>query len=436
MDEINLTPTQIVEELDKYIIGQKRAKRLVALGLRNRIRRIGLPEEIRDEVAPKNIIMIGPTGVGKTEIARRIAKLTRAPFVKIEATKFTEVGYAGRDVESMVRDLMANAVALVKSELLATVRARSEENAERRLIDILVPGKLDEVESAKDTVTRMLSAGELEEKEIEIEVPKKQSPMLEIAHGPGMEGMAFNIENMLPFAPTQKTRRRMSVKRARAHLIQEEADNLIDNEKVNEIAKERVEQYGIIFVDEIDKIISQGDNVQHNVSREGVQRDILPIVEGSIVQTRYGAVDTTYILFIAAGAFHTVTPSDLIPELQGRFPLRVELQDLAQDDFVAILTTPRNALIKQYQALLMTENVRITFSPEAIEKIATYAADINTQSDNIGARRLHTLMELLLEDISFTADQIGGQEIPITAEYVDEKLKEYTVDADLSKYIL
>jgi len=436
MDEINLTPTQIVEELDKYIIGQKRAKRLVALGLRNRIRRIGLPEEIRDEVAPKNIIMIGPTGVGKTEIARRIAKLTRAPFVKIEATKFTEVGYAGRDVESMVRDLMANAVALVKSELLATVRARSEENAERRLIDILVPGKLDDVESAKDTVTRMLSAGELEEKEIEIEVPKKQSPMLEIAHGPGMEGMAFNIENMLPFAPTQKTRRRMSVKRARAHLIQEEADNLIDNEKVNEIAKERVEQYGIIFVDEIDKIISQGDNVQHNVSREGVQRDILPIVEGSIVQTRYGAVDTTYILFIAAGAFHTVTPSDLIPELQGRFPLRVELQDLVQDDFVAILTTPRNALIKQYQALLMTENVRITFLPEAIEKIATYAADINTQSDNIGARRLHTLMELLLEDISFTADQIGGQEIPITAEYVDEKLKAYTVDADRSKYIL
>ena len=432
----NLTPTQIVGELDKYIIGQDRAKRLVALALRNRMRRIELADDIRDEVSPKNIIMIGPTGVGKTEIARRIAKLTRAPFVKVEATKFTEVGYVGRDVESMVRDLISNAILMVRNELRRDVRQTAKQRAEKRLVDILVPGGAEDVHHAKESMQKMLSDGQLEDKEIEIQVPKKQNPILEIAHGSQIEELAFNLGSMNPLFPTKKTNRKTTVKQAREYLIQEEFDELIDDEKVHEIAKQRAEQYGIIFIDEIDKIISHGGNSQQNVSREGVQRDILPIVEGSVVQTRYGTIDTTHILFIAAGSFHAARPSELIPELQGRFPLRVELQDLSQDQFVAILTKPENALIRQYQALLQTERVAVTFSEEAISKIAEYAVQVNAQSDNIGARRLHTLLELILEDVSFTADQIAGQKIPITAEYVDSRLKEYTTDSDLSKYIL
>ena len=434
--DIDLTPSQIVHELDKYIIGQERAKRLVALGLRNRIRRIRLPEDIRDEVSPKNIIMIGPTGVGKTEIARRLAKLTHAPFVKVEATKFTEVGYVGRDVESMVRDLMANAISMVKSEHRHGLRKNAKDKAEKRLLEILVPSKSEDVTHAKESIQQMLQNGTLEDKEIEMEISKKQNPTIEIVQGSQMEGMAFNMENMPSIFPSKKTTRRTTVKKAREYLLHEEIENLIDNEKVNEIAKERVEQYGIIFLDEIDKIISQGGNAHQNISREGVQRDILPIVEGSIVHTRQGAIDTTHILFIAAGAFHAVKPSDLIPELQGRFPLRVELQDLSKEDFIAILTTPKNALIVQYQELLKTEHVVVTFSADAINCIAEYAVRINTQTDNIGARRLHTLMELILEDVSFTADQIAGQEIPITRKYVESRLEEYTTDSDLSKYIL
>lgn len=431
-----LTPVQIVAELDKYIIGQDRAKRLIALALRSRMRRIQLPDGIRDEVSPKNIIMIGPTGVGKTEIARRIAKLTSAPFVKVEATKFTEVGYVGRDVESMVRDLMSNALLIVKNELRSKVHQAARERAQQRLVDILVPGKSGDAPHARESMRHMLDSGTLEDKEVEIQVPKKQNPVLEISHGSQIEELAFNLGSMNPLFPNKKVTRKTTVKSAREYLIQEESDGLIDDEKVHEIAKQRVEQYGIIFIDEIDKIISHGGSEQQNVSREGVQRDILPIVEGSMVQTRYGTIDTTYILFVAAGAFHTATPSDLIPELQGRFPLRVELKDLSQEEFVSILTQPKNALILQYRALLQTEGVTIDFTPGAIQKLAHYAVRINKDSDNIGARRLHTLLELVLEEVSFTADQIAGQVVPITAEYVDERLKEYTTNADLSKYIL
>lgn len=433
-----LTPAQIVAELDKYIIGQDRAKRLVALALRSRMRRILLPEQIRDEVSPKNIIMIGPTGVGKTEIARRIAKLTAAPFVKVEATKFTEVGYVGRDVESIVRDLMSNAVLIVRNELRNEVHAAAEERAEKRLVDILLPGgNNDDDTPAHQSMREMLREGKLDQKDVEIEVPKKQNPILEIAHGSQIEELAFNIGGASPFFPSKKTARKTTVKKARDYLIQEESDGLIDDEKVHEIAKQRVEQYGIVFIDEIDKIISRGGGAeQQNVSREGVQRDILPIVEGSVVQTRYGTIDTTHILFIAAGAFHAAKPSDLIPELQGRFPLRVELKDLSQEQFVAILTQPKNALIRQYQELLKTEQVTITFTDNAIRRIAEYAVQINSQSDNIGARRLHTLLELILEEVSFTADQLAGQKIPITREYVESRLDEYTTDSDLSKYIL
>lgn len=431
-----LTPEHIVKELDRYIIGQERAKRIVAIALRNRTRRIKLPESIRDEVSPKNIIMIGPTGVGKTEVARRIAKLTDAPFIKVEATKYTEVGYVGRDVESMIRDLMTTAIAMVKADLKKNILKSAQVKAEQRLLKALLPGTDDEQGDAHNTISVMLKQGALEEKEIEIEVSKKQNPIIEVSNGSHVEGLAFNMNDFSSLFGNKKSKRKITIKKAREIFMQEESENLIDGEQVTEIAKERVEQYGIVFIDEIDKIASPIANAQQNISREGVQRDILPIIEGSSVQTRYGAIDTTHILFIAAGAFHAVKPSDLIPELQGRFPLRVELNDLTQDDFNAILTKPQNALIKQYCLLLETEEVKLQFSKAAIKRIAAIAVEINNKTDNIGARRLHTIMEILLEEISFNAPQLKGQTIPITAQYVDERLTEFTVDTDLSRYIL
>ena len=468
----DLTPREIVSELDKYIIGQDKAKKAVAIALRNRTRRLRLPEELRDEVAPKNIIMIGPTGVGKTEIARRLSKLCGAPFLKVEATKYTEVGYVGRDVESMIRDLVSVAVSMVKAELSEEVRLEAEKRAEEALLDLLLPGVRkgarrqggDEpveveavdaltaafpsgspstdpaadqaVRSTRDKMREMLSRGAMDERLVEVSVTKSAMPVMEIFSGTSMEDMELNFGNLGSIFGGKKKRKKVTVKQAKEILLTEEMDKLVDMERVSELARQRVEGMGIIFIDEIDKIASRGEKVGIDVSREGVQRDILPIVEGSKVNTKHGIVDTRHILFIAAGAFHMSKPSDLIPELQGRFPLRVELSALTKEDFVKILTQPKNALITQYTELLRTEGVTLDFTPPAIDRLAELATEVNSRSENIGARRLHTIMELLLEEVSFHAPEISGQTITITPAYVDEKLKNIVQDQDLTRYIL
>lgn len=465
---LELTPKQIVDRLDQYIIGQKEAKKAVAVALRNRYRRSLLPDHVRDEIIPKNILMIGPTGVGKTEIARRIARIVGAPFVKVEATKFTEVGYVGRDVESMVRDLAEVSVRMVKEEKMLGVKERAEEAANRRLVELLVPGKNNshhyknpfemifgsstEMESnqAGDTdndqnihekrkrIAERLAKGELEDELVTIEIEEQQPSMFDLLQGSGIEQMGQNFQETLgSLMPKKKKKRKMPVKEARKVLTNEEAQKLIDMDEVVQEAIYRAEQTGIIFIDEIDKIANKnGTSSSADVSREGVQRDILPIVEGSTVTTKYGSIKTDYILFIAAGAFHMAKPSDLIPELQGRFPIRVELQKLSVEDFQRILVEPDNALIKQYQALLETEGIKIEFSDDAIKRIAELAFKVNQNTDNIGARRLQTIMEKLLEDLSFEAPDINLETIQITPQYVDEKLAAISKDKDLSQFIL
>jgi ATP-dependent HslUV protease ATP-binding subunit HslU len=451
--EKELTPAQIVSELDKYIIGQEKAKKSVAIALRNRFRRKSLPEDLRDEVAPKNIIMIGPTGVGKTEIARRLSNIAGAPFIKVEATKYTEVGYVGRDVESMIRDLTNIAVHDVKKEMSEDIETIAKERAEEDLLDLLLPpvtfqrknlttqtAEVSTDEKRKNTRERfrqMLKKGELEEKLVEVEVGQPKTQVLGMFAGMGLEEMDTNLSNMFSnIFPEKKKRKKVTVKEARQILEEQERDKLIDMDKVVKDATMRVEQMGIVFLDEIDKIAHKGSTHGPDVSREGVQRDILPIVEGSTVTTKYGAVRTHHILFIAAGAFHMSKPSDLIPELQGRFPIRVELSSLSTDDLEKILMQPKNALLKQYSALLETEGVELDFTSDAIKEIASIATFVNSQTENIGARRLYTIMELLLEDVSFTAPDLKDQKIPITVEYVKSKLKEVLENKDLSKYIL
>ena len=438
----HLTPREIVAELDKYIVGQEDAKKSVAIALRNRWRRQQVPEGLRDEIAPKNIIMIGPTGVGKTEIARRLAKLAHSPFLKIEATKFTEVGYVGRDVESMVRDLMELAVNLVKAEERDKVQAKAAAAVEERLLDLLLPGQVPGQEAEGESGTRekfrnMLRDGRLEDRFVELETSQRVTPVVEIFSGAGMEEMEFNFKEMLGnlFPKGTKTRR-VKVSEARELLLQEEASRLIDMDRVVEEARRKVEQHGIIFLDEIDKIVGRDHGRGPDVSREGVQRDLLPIVEGTTVTSKYGMVRTDHILFIASGAFHLSKPADLIPEMQGRFPIRVELQSLGAAEFERILTEPENALIKQYQALLETEGVHLTFAPEAVKEIAALATKVNERTENIGARRLHTIMEKLLEEISFTAPDLGDRSLTITADYVRERLADLIEDEDLSRYIL
>jgi ATP-dependent HslUV protease ATP-binding subunit HslU len=450
-----MTPAQIVAELDRYIVGQRRAKRAVAIALRNRWRRQMLPAELRDEVAPKNIIMIGPTGVGKTEVARRLAKLAQAPFLKVEASKYTEVGYVGRDVESMVRDLTELSVTMVKGELMAEVRDKAERLAEDRLLDLLLPhrspepfssGTLEQVspdasrESTLEKLRAQLRAGRLDERVVELETQQQSMPLVEVFSGQGMEEMGLQLKDMLAnVLPTRTKRRRVTVAEARRLLAQEEAQKLVDMEEVIARAVRRVENSGIVFLDELDKIAGgrdTGGGRGPDVSREGVQRDLLPIVEGSTVTTKYGAVRTDHILFIAAGAFHVAKPSDLIPELQGRFPIRVELEPLTKEDFVRILTEPENALIRQYVELLRTERVSLQFLPEAVEAIAEIAMQVNTSTENIGARRLYTIMERLLDEISFDAPDVPGKELTIDAEYVRLRLSDVVRDQDLSRYIL
>jgi ATP-dependent HslUV protease ATP-binding subunit HslU len=438
----HLTPREIVAELDKYIVGQEDAKKSVAIALRNRWRRQQIPEGLRDEIAPKNIIMIGPTGVGKTEIARRLAKLAHSPFLKIEATKFTEVGYVGRDVESMVRDLMELAVNLVKAEERDKVQAKAAAAVEERLLELLLPGQAPGQEAEGESGTRekfrnMLRDGRLEDRFVELETSQRVTPVVEIFSGAGMEEMEFNFKEMLGNLFPKGTKiRRVKVSEARELLLQEEASRLIDMDRVVEEARRKVEQHGIIFLDEIDKIVGRDHGRGPDVSREGVQRDLLPIVEGTTVTSKYGMVRTDHILFIASGAFHLSKPADLIPEMQGRFPIRVELQSLGAAEFERILTEPENALIKQYQALLETEGVHLTFAPEAVKEIAALAAKVNERTENIGARRLHTIMEKLLEEISFTAPDLGDRSLTITADYVRERLADLIEDEDLSRYIL
>jgi len=465
----NLTPKEIVGELDKYIVGQQKAKRAVAIALRNRYRRLKLADDLKDEVIPKNILMIGPTGVGKTEIARRLAKLADAPFIKVEATKFTEVGYVGRDVESMIRDLVETAIRQVKQERMDKVADKATTLAEERLLDILAPlpekeNKLDNplgilfgginnsnseedseftsnlelAKKSREDMKEKLKSKQLEEEIIEIEVDDSAPPMVEIFSGSGVEEMGINIQDMFgSFLPKKKRKRKVSIDDARKILQQEEAQKLIDLDEVTREAIIKTEQSGIIFIDEIDKIAGKGyGGGGPDVSREGVQRDILPIIEGSTVMTKHGAIKTDHILFIGAGAFHVSKPSDLIPELQGRFPIRVELENLSKEDFEQILTKPQNALIKQYIALLETEGVEIVFEEKAIEEIAHIACLVNQETENIGARRLHTILERLLEELSFEASELNGQKIIIDPEYVNAKLKDISENEDLSRYIL
>ncbi|MCR5833586.1 MAG: ATP-dependent protease ATPase subunit HslU [Selenomonadaceae bacterium] len=461
------TPKEIVAELDKYIVGQSDAKKSVAIALRNRWRSHMLPEEMRDDVIPKNILMIGSTGVGKTEIARRLAKLVKAPFIKVEATKFTEVGYVGRDVESIIRDLAQTAVRMVHKQRTEDVKEKAAANAVERILDILVPepkrtqnplGKLfgnaendknepipveideEKKKSGREFIRKRLIEGKLEDQLIELEVTDHAKPMVGMFSGSSLEGMGDNLQDMVSsLIPKRMRKRKVTIANARKILEQEEAEKLIDMEEVEEAAVDLAERSGIVFLDEIDKVAVKGSGSGPDVSREGVQRDILPIVEGSTVMTKYGPVKTDYILFIAAGAFHTAKPSDLIPELQGRFPIRVELKSLSKDDFEKILTEPQNALLKQYKALLKTEGLTLDFKAEAIEHLAELAEIVNEQAEDIGARRLHTLLEKLLEEISFSAPDMveeGKTEIVIDSAYVDERLKDIAKNRDLSQFIL
>ena len=455
-----LTPREIVAELDKHVIGQKDAKRAVSIALRNRMRRQKLTPELAEEIIPKNIIMIGPTGVGKTEIARRLAKLSNSPFLKVEASKFTEVGYVGRDVESMIRDLVETAIENVREEKLEDVADKAELNAEERLLDILLPpspaprpaepvstaggvvidgnsGLTESSNRTREKLRQQLREGKLDERMVEIDVRERSFPSFEIISNQGVEEMDVNLKDMLPNIFGQRTKKRkMKVNEAFEYLIQEEEQRLIDMDQVTRVAIDRVENAGIIFLDEVDKIAGREGGHGPDVSREGVQRDILPIVEGTTVNTRYGMVRTDHILFIAAGAFHVSKPSDLIPELQGRFPIRVELQSLTMEDFVRILTEPKSSLVKQYTALLETEGVKLEFTPEALEEICRFAFRVNEGTENIGARRLHTIMERVLDEISFDAPEKKGQHFIVDGDYVRKMLSDIVKDQDLSRYIL
>ncbi|MEN1966883.1 HslU--HslV peptidase ATPase subunit [Lentibacillus sp. N15] len=462
---IDLTPKQIVDQLDNYIIGQQQAKKSVAVALRNRYRRMKLDESIKDEIVPKNILMIGPTGVGKTEIARRLAKLVGAPFVKVEATKFTEVGYVGRDVESMVRDLVEMAMRMVKEEKMAEVAGKAEVEANKKLVQLLMPQakkqasvknpfemlfsnasedednekdseKTEEIRNKRKRIEHQLALGEMEDHMVTVEIEELPPSMFDMLQGSGMEQMGMNMQDALgQFMPKKKKKRKLPVSEARKVLTMQEAQKLVDMEEAAQVAIERAEQSGILFIDEIDKVAAKQDN-SANVSREGVQRDILPIVEGSTVVTKHGPVKTDHMLFIAAGAFHMSKPSDLIPELQGRFPIRVELEKLTVEDFKRILQEPSNALLKQYRALLKTEGINVEFTDNAVVRLAEIAYQVNQETDNIGARRLHTILEKLLEDLSFEAPDVTMETVKITSEYVDEKLNVIVKNKDLSQFIL
>ncbi|RPI19563.1 MAG: ATP-dependent protease ATPase subunit HslU [Acidobacteriales bacterium] len=434
-----LTPREIVRELDKHVIGQADAKRAVAIALRNRIRRQRLEAEMAEEVVPKNILMMGPTGVGKTEIARRLARLANSPFLKVEASKFTEVGYVGRDVESMIRDLVDISIDMVREERLDEVADRAEKNAEDRVLELLMPAQPESTESVERTREKLrekLRAGKLDDRMVEVDV-KERGPTFEIATNMGVEEMDINLKDVLPGLFSGRNRKRkMRVSEALDYLNQEEEQKLIDMDQVTRIALERVEHSGIIFLDEIDKIAGRESGHGPDVSREGVQRDILPIVEGTTVNTRHGFVRTDHILFIAAGAFHVSKPSDMIPELQGRFPIRVELKSLTEEDFIRILKEPKNALVKQYQALMETEGIKLNFSSDALAEVARFAARVNESTENIGARRLHTIMEKLLEEISFEGPDLRKKTVKIDAVFVRKQLAEIVKDQDLSRYIL